>query len=142
MNIFFFRSPLPHYVEVRHVDGYPILSNPYMFRIPLETPGYNISGALHHSSYLSFAPPEVTSWEAIIYKSILLTWWNHVGYLTFLTRFISSKLFPAKHLTRLLTIPTRWQTQKLLSYMFKCNIHFLMDPPWTVLVYPMFLSAY
>ncbi|KAJ0989538.1 hypothetical protein J5N97_007894 [Dioscorea zingiberensis] len=53
------RSPLPHYVEVPHVTGYPILSDPFMFHIPLETPGYNNSTLLHHPSYLSFAPPEL-----------------------------------------------------------------------------------
>ncbi|ONK70452.1 uncharacterized protein A4U43_C05F33870 [Asparagus officinalis] len=53
------RSPLPYYVDVPHTDGYPILSDPHMFGIPLETPGYNISSSLQHSSYLSFAPPEL-----------------------------------------------------------------------------------
>lgn len=58
--IFMDRSPLPGYVEVHHVAGYPILSDPYMFRTPIATPGANRSTSLHHSSYLSFAPPEVT----------------------------------------------------------------------------------
>ncbi|XXG51847.1 hypothetical protein AAC387_Pa03g0322 [Persea americana] len=54
------RSPLPGYVEVHHVAGYPILSDPYMFRTPIATPGANRSTSLHHSSYLSFAPPELS----------------------------------------------------------------------------------
>ncbi|XP_077238124.1 uncharacterized protein LOC143879563 isoform X2 [Tasmannia lanceolata] len=54
------RSPLPSYVEVPHVTGYPVLSDPYMFRVPIETAGYNKSTTEHHSSYLSFAPPELS----------------------------------------------------------------------------------
>lgn len=57
------RSPLRHYVETPHLDGYPILSDPNMFHVPLVTPGYNISSSLqpssYHKCYLSFAPPEL-----------------------------------------------------------------------------------
>ncbi|XP_072964002.1 uncharacterized protein [Typha angustifolia] len=53
------RSPLPHSIEVPHVDGYPILSDPFMFDIPYDTPGRHISTSKNHSSYLSFAPPEL-----------------------------------------------------------------------------------
>ncbi|XP_010906870.1 uncharacterized protein [Elaeis guineensis] len=53
------RSPLPPSIEVPHVDGYPVLSDPYMFQIPFETPWFNTSSMLLHSSYLSFAPPEL-----------------------------------------------------------------------------------
>ncbi|KAA8525590.1 hypothetical protein F0562_007445 [Nyssa sinensis] len=54
------RSPLPHYVEVPHVAGYPVLSDPYMFQTPIQTPGYNHSTLQPISSYLSFAPPELS----------------------------------------------------------------------------------
>ncbi|KAJ4958261.1 hypothetical protein NE237_025372 [Protea cynaroides] len=54
------RSPLPNYVETPHVDGYPILSDPSMFEIPINTPGYNNQTSKHQSSYLSFAPPELS----------------------------------------------------------------------------------
>ncbi|KAF8389221.1 hypothetical protein HHK36_025914 [Tetracentron sinense] len=54
------RSPLPHYVEVPHVAGYPILSDPYMFQMPIETPGYYNSTSQPQSCYLSFAPPELS----------------------------------------------------------------------------------
>ncbi|XP_021758048.1 phospholipase D Z-like [Chenopodium quinoa] len=56
------KSPLPHvYVNTNHVSGYPLLSDPYMFQLPLQTPGYsNSSTPQHSSSYLSFAPPELS----------------------------------------------------------------------------------
>ncbi|KAF6155092.1 hypothetical protein GIB67_035839 [Kingdonia uniflora] len=54
------RSPLPDYVKIPHVAGYPALSGPYMFKTPLRTPGYLNSTPHHHSSYLSFAPPELS----------------------------------------------------------------------------------
>ncbi|XP_078437755.1 uncharacterized protein LOC144708367 [Wolffia australiana] len=57
------RSPLPHYIEVPHVAGYPILSDPFFFHIPMETPGQrtgNISDSHTSQSYLSFAPPELS----------------------------------------------------------------------------------
>ncbi|CAB4265870.1 unnamed protein product [Prunus armeniaca] len=53
-------SPLPGSVETHHVAGYPILSDPYMFKLPLQTPGYNDSNLQPQSSYLSFAPPELS----------------------------------------------------------------------------------
>ncbi|KAB2620259.1 phospholipase D Z-like [Pyrus ussuriensis x Pyrus communis] len=53
-------SPLPQTVETHHVAGYPILNDPYMFKLPLQTPGYNDSSLQPQSSYLSFAPPELT----------------------------------------------------------------------------------
>lgn len=59
-NIFLIdRSPLPKYVEIEHTLGYPSLSDPDMFHIPIETPATNNSASQHQSSYLSFAPPEV-----------------------------------------------------------------------------------
>ncbi|CAA6670254.1 unnamed protein product [Spirodela intermedia] len=59
------RSPLPHYIEVPHVAGYPFLSDPSMFHVPIETPGhnvsdYNMSDFKSSLSYLSFAPPELS----------------------------------------------------------------------------------
>ncbi|OVA11994.1 Phospholipase D/Transphosphatidylase [Macleaya cordata] len=54
------RSPLPSYVKVPHVMGYPTLSDPHMFHMPIKTPGYSNSSLHHHSSYLSFAPPELS----------------------------------------------------------------------------------
>ncbi|KAM7513346.1 hypothetical protein LguiB_012221 [Lonicera macranthoides] len=54
------RSPLPHYVEVPHVVGYPVLSDPHMFEMPIQTPGYNYSTSQLQHSYLSFAPPELS----------------------------------------------------------------------------------
>ncbi|KAJ1413110.1 Phospholipase D/Transphosphatidylase [Sesbania bispinosa] len=54
------KSPLPQYVETPHVAGYPILSDPYMFEVSIQTPGNNYSTKLSHVSYLSFAPPELS----------------------------------------------------------------------------------
>ncbi|WOL13507.1 hypothetical protein Cni_G22277 [Canna indica] len=54
------RSPLPSTIVIDHVDGYPALSDPSMFHIPFETPGSNLSSTSHYSSYLSFAPPELS----------------------------------------------------------------------------------
>ncbi|KAL3650922.1 hypothetical protein CASFOL_007325 [Castilleja foliolosa] len=51
-------SPLPKYVEVKHVNGYPMLSDPDMFHIIIDTPGRNCTRSQPQSSYLSFAPPE------------------------------------------------------------------------------------
>ncbi|KAL7187229.1 hypothetical protein ACSBR1_037323 [Camellia fascicularis] len=53
------RSPLPCFVEVPHVAGYPVLADPYMFQIPIQTPGLNYSTLQPQSNYLSFAPPEL-----------------------------------------------------------------------------------
>ncbi|KAI7987200.1 Phospholipase D Y [Camellia lanceoleosa] len=53
------RSPLPYFVEVPHVAGYPVLSDPYMFQMPIQTPGLNYSTLQPQSNYLSFAPPEL-----------------------------------------------------------------------------------
>lgn len=54
------RSPLPRYVAVPHVVGYPTLSDPRMFKTSIQTPGYNCSTSKPQSSYLSFAPPELS----------------------------------------------------------------------------------
>ncbi|KNA11054.1 hypothetical protein SOVF_138550 [Spinacia oleracea] len=56
------KSPLPHdYVNIKHVYGYPLLSDPHMFQLPIQTPGYsNGSTPQLSSSYLSFAPPELS----------------------------------------------------------------------------------
>ncbi|WCJ30394.1 5'-3' exonuclease PLD3 [Euphorbia peplus] len=53
------RSPLPHSVEIDHVAGYPVLSDPHMFKIPIEAPGHGRSTLQPQLSYLSFAPPEL-----------------------------------------------------------------------------------
>ncbi|XP_052210873.1 uncharacterized protein LOC127813771 [Diospyros lotus] len=53
------RSPIHRYVEVPHVAGYPELSDPHMFQMPILTPGSNFSTLQHQSNYLSFAPPEL-----------------------------------------------------------------------------------
>ncbi|KAI8569264.1 hypothetical protein RHMOL_Rhmol02G0265300 [Rhododendron molle] len=53
------RSPLHSYVEVPHVAGYPELSDPYMFEMPIRTPGHNYLTLQSHYNYLSFAPPEL-----------------------------------------------------------------------------------
>ncbi|GAB4854654.1 hypothetical protein Ancab_023236 [Ancistrocladus abbreviatus] len=52
------RSPLPGYVKTPEVTGYPMLSDPFMFRVPLQTPGSSNKYPYH--SYLSFAPPELS----------------------------------------------------------------------------------
>ncbi|KAM4130392.1 hypothetical protein ACJW30_01G097900 [Castanea mollissima] len=52
------RSPLPPYVEIPLVAGYPTLSDPYMFKMSIQTPGYSNSTLRPHFNYLSFAPPE------------------------------------------------------------------------------------
>ncbi|XP_030466173.1 uncharacterized protein LOC115685279 [Syzygium oleosum] len=54
------KSPLPRSVEVPHVAGYPVLSHPHMFRLPLDTPGRNHTSSQSQLSYLSFAPPELS----------------------------------------------------------------------------------
>ncbi|KAF8017563.1 hypothetical protein BT93_H2671 [Corymbia citriodora subsp. variegata] len=53
------KSPLPRSVEVPHVAGYPVLSHPHMFRLPLDTPRRNHTSSQSQLSYLSFAPPEL-----------------------------------------------------------------------------------
>ncbi|KAF8017566.1 hypothetical protein BT93_H2674 [Corymbia citriodora subsp. variegata] len=53
------KSPLPRSVEVPHVAGYPVLSHPHMFHLPLDTPGHNHTSSQSQLSYLSFAPPEL-----------------------------------------------------------------------------------
>ncbi|CAH9122205.1 unnamed protein product [Cuscuta epithymum] len=53
------RSPLPKYVHAHHVYGYPVLSDPRMFHMLIQTPGFNSSVLQHEYSYLSFAPPEL-----------------------------------------------------------------------------------
>ncbi|KAL3746346.1 hypothetical protein ACJRO7_015323 [Eucalyptus globulus] len=54
------KSPLPRSVEVPHVAGYPVLSHPHVFRLPLDTPGRNHTSSQYQHSYLSFAPPELS----------------------------------------------------------------------------------
>lgn len=54
------KSPLRQSVEVPHVAGYPVLSHPHMFRLPLDTPGHNHTSSRCQLSYLSFAPPELS----------------------------------------------------------------------------------
>ncbi|PON99234.1 Phospholipase D-like domain containing protein [Trema orientale] len=54
------RTPFPPVVEIPHVVGYPTLSDPVMFKLPIQTPGLNYSTLRPQSSYLSFAPPEVS----------------------------------------------------------------------------------
>ncbi|GAB2231067.1 hypothetical protein Droror1_Dr00027354 [Drosera rotundifolia] len=55
------RSPLPHYIKISNVDGYPTLADPFMFQVPLQTPEQSSSSSLHTPlSYLSFAPPELS----------------------------------------------------------------------------------
>ncbi|XAR71448.1 Phospholipase D [Bertholletia excelsa] len=53
------RSPLPYFVEIPHVTGYPELLDPDMFLMSIQTPGDNNSMLEPHSNYLSFAPPEL-----------------------------------------------------------------------------------
>ncbi|XP_021890690.1 phospholipase D Z-like [Carica papaya] len=53
------RSPLRRSVETPHVSGYPPISDPYLFKLKFETPGYNYSNLQPQFSYLSFAPPEL-----------------------------------------------------------------------------------
>lgn len=54
------RSPLPQIVRTPHVAGYPSLSDPFMFKMPIQTPGHNNSTLQPESNYLSFAPPELS----------------------------------------------------------------------------------
>lgn len=53
------RSPLPEFVRIPHAAGYPILSNPHIFKVPIQSPGLNYSKLQRETSYLSFAPPEL-----------------------------------------------------------------------------------
>ncbi|CAL0327171.1 unnamed protein product [Lupinus luteus] len=54
------KSPLPRYLRIPHVTGYPILSDPHMFEVPIQTPGRNSSTTHSEFNYLSFAPPELS----------------------------------------------------------------------------------
>ncbi|KAL5558229.1 hypothetical protein UlMin_034440 [Ulmus minor] len=54
------REPFPPVVKIPHVTGYPILSDPSLFKLPIQTPGRNYSTRKSQPSYLSFAPPEVS----------------------------------------------------------------------------------
>ncbi|KAI3772674.1 hypothetical protein L6452_03865 [Arctium lappa] len=54
------RSPLPRYVEVPHIAGYPPLTDPSTFRTSIQAPGCNYSSLEPLLSYLSFAPPELS----------------------------------------------------------------------------------
>ncbi|GMN35277.1 hypothetical protein TIFTF001_005196 [Ficus carica] len=54
------RTPFPPVVEIPHVVGYPILSDPVMFKLPIQTPGRTDSALQSQPSYLSFAPPELS----------------------------------------------------------------------------------
>ncbi|QHN82946.1 hypothetical protein HN51_059524 [Arachis hypogaea] len=53
------KSPLPRYVETPRVTGYPILSDPHIFEVSIQTSWSNNSTMLPQVSYLSFAPPEL-----------------------------------------------------------------------------------
>ncbi|KAK4600596.1 hypothetical protein RGQ29_010302 [Quercus rubra] len=54
-------SPLDdHFVRIPHVAGYPTLSHPHMFKLPIQSPGQNYSTLQPEFSYLSFAPPELS----------------------------------------------------------------------------------
>ncbi|KAL8521832.1 hypothetical protein ACS0TY_012120 [Phlomoides rotata] len=53
------KSPLPKYVKIKHVIGYPTLVDPEMYHLTIETPGRNYSTPQPQSSYLSFSPPEL-----------------------------------------------------------------------------------
>lgn len=70
------RSPLPEFVRIPHAAGYPILSNPHIFKVPIQSPGLNYSKLQRETSYLSFAPPEV-----IGTPNILLVMWLLFYYL-------------------------------------------------------------
>lgn len=54
------KSPLPHYLDIPHIAGYPAISDPCMFHLPIMTHGDNHSNSQNQSSYLSFAPPELS----------------------------------------------------------------------------------
>ncbi|OIW14972.1 hypothetical protein TanjilG_30691 [Lupinus angustifolius] len=54
------KSPLPRYLHIPHVTGYPILSDPDMFEVPIQTPESNSSTTHSEFNYLSFAPPELS----------------------------------------------------------------------------------
>ncbi|ERN18703.1 hypothetical protein AMTRI_Chr12g239570 [Amborella trichopoda] len=54
------RSPLPTYIETPNVMGYPVISDPFMFKIRIDTPGHNKSTSKESLSYLSFSPPELS----------------------------------------------------------------------------------
>lgn len=54
-------SPLDdHFVRIPHVAGYPTLSHPHMFKLPIQSPGQSYSTLQPEFSYLSFAPPELS----------------------------------------------------------------------------------
>ena len=74
INSHFDRSPLPRYVAVPHVVGYPTLSDPRMFKTPIQTPGHNCSTSKPQSSYLSFAPPEVMG-QSLRFSLLTFVFW-------------------------------------------------------------------
>ncbi|XVE71265.1 hypothetical protein DITRI_Ditri10aG0137100 [Diplodiscus trichospermus] len=51
---------LPRFVEIPHVAGYPTLSDPKMLKLIIDVPGYGYISSMPQSSYLSFAPPELS----------------------------------------------------------------------------------
>ncbi|CAI9094617.1 OLC1v1030380C1 [Oldenlandia corymbosa var. corymbosa] len=54
------RTPLQDTVKTPHVAGYPPLSDPSIFHVSIETPAFPDSALEPESSYLSFAPPELS----------------------------------------------------------------------------------
>ncbi|XVF89402.1 hypothetical protein PTKIN_Ptkin19aG0127400 [Pterospermum kingtungense] len=53
-------SPLPRFVEIPYVAGYPTLSDPEMLNLSIDAPGYGYTSSVPQLSYLSFAPPELS----------------------------------------------------------------------------------
>ncbi|KAK9027175.1 hypothetical protein V6N11_067018 [Hibiscus sabdariffa] len=51
---------LPRFVEIPYVTGYPALSDPKILKLIIDAPGYGYRSPVPQSSYLSFAPPELS----------------------------------------------------------------------------------
>ncbi|KAE8701583.1 BTB/POZ domain-containing protein NPY1-like [Hibiscus syriacus] len=51
---------LPRFVEIPYVAGYPTLSDPKILKLIIDAPGYDYRSLVPQSSYLSFAPPELS----------------------------------------------------------------------------------
>ncbi|KAH1056567.1 hypothetical protein J1N35_034632 [Gossypium stocksii] len=61
LNMFIHLRPrLPRFVEIPYVTSYPKLSDPKILKLIIDAPGYGYISSVPQSSYLSFAPPELS----------------------------------------------------------------------------------
>lgn len=104
------RSPLPKYVEIAHVSGYPVLSDPYMSHLSMETPGVNDSSSNPQPNYLSFAPPEVCGHYNLLLVIIFIFIGSYMTFISwgFIFHFSFSYFF--------LFLCTQWEVSKYIHF--------------------------